>query len=261
MGVSIDEEWGLDGHVVGLPEGIAHRPPAASALRLEENLLFNGDAEFDRGFTDLEIDQQVSGWDDPGPCGITVVPYGATGFPPESDPGLDDAGRNLFTVVAVPPRVPNEDGEVPAGPECVPMPRLSQSIDLTQLREEVDSGAIGYMLSVATGGPEDKSNYFRAVARFFDTEGDLLSASEYDPPGGGAPSQMSGAGAGANMNAVDAPFWLRMASGPVPAGARRVEVELASIQTEGASPGAPLYADNVFFALLRRQDPSGQPGH
>ena len=255
MGVPINEEWGLDGHVVGLPEGVAHRPPAASTLRLEENLLFNGGGEIDRGFADLESDQQVSGWDDPGPCGITVVPYGTRGFPVESDPGLDDAGRNLFAAVVVPSPEPNEDGELPAGPECVPMPNLRQSIDLSQLGGEIDSGTIGYMLSVATGGPEDESNYFRVVASFFDIDGELLIASEYDPPGGGAASQMAEAGTS------DVPFWLRMAAGPVPAGARRVEVELAAIQTDSASSTAPLYADNISFALLRRQDPSGQPGH
>ena len=152
MGVPIDEASGLDGHIVGLPEGEAQMPPMASALTLEENLLFNGGGEFDRGFTDLEIDQQVSGWDDPGPCGITLVPYGMEGFPAESDPGLDNAGRNLFTVVVVPPPVPNEEGELPAGPECVPMPYLQQSIDLSQLAGEIDSEGIGYMFSAATGG-------------------------------------------------------------------------------------------------------------
>jgi len=263
MGVPINEEWGLDGHVVGLPEGAAHRPPAASALRLEENLLFNGGGELDRGFADLEIDQQVSGWDDPGPCGITVVTYGTRGFPAESDPGLDDAGRNLFAVVVVPPPVPNEDGEMPAGPECVPMPSLRQSVDLSQLGGEIDSGTIGYMVSVATGGPEDESNYFRVVASFFDIDGELLIASEYNPPGGGAASQMAEVGSvgGPGAGASDVPFGLRMAAGPVPAGARRVEVELAAIQTDSASAGAPLYADNVFFALLRRQDPARRPGH
>jgi len=263
MGVPINADWGLDGHVVGLPEGEAHRSPAATALTLEENLLFNGGGEFDRGFSDLEIDQQVSGWDDPGPCGITVVPYGTRGFPVESDPGLDDAGRNLFAVVVVPPPVPNEDGEIPAGPECVPVPSLRQSIDLSQLAGEIDSAAIGYMLSVATGGPEDENNYIRVVASFFDIDGELLSASEYTPPAGGTASGMTGAssGGGSEAGTSDVPFWLRMASGPVPAGARRVEVELAAIRTDSVSARGPIYADNIFFALLRRQDPSGQPGH
>ena len=263
MGVPIDADWGLDGHVVGLPEGEANRSPAATALTLEENLLFNGGGEFDRGFADLEIDQQISGWDDPGPCGITAVPYGTPGFPPESDPGLDDAGRNLFAVVVVPPPVPNEDGELPTGPECVPVPHLQQSIDLSQLAGEIDGDTIGYMLSVATGGPEDESNYMRVEARFFDIAGELLSASEYTPPAGGPAAQMAGASSGGGLESGTSavPFWLRMAAGPVPAGARRVEVELAAIQAEGAGARGPIYADNIFFALLRRQDTSGQPGH
>ena len=263
MGVPIDADLGLDGHVVALPEGEAYRSPAATALTLDTNLLFNGGGEFDRGFSDLAIDQQVSGWDDPGPCGITLVPYGTPGFPPDADPGLDDAGRNAFALVVVPPPVPNEDGEYPTGPDCVATPSLQQSIDLSHLAGEIDGAGIGYMLSVATGGPEDESNHFRVVASFFDSEGELLNASEYEPPGAGRDSMVTAdaAGGGSQVGSGAVPFWLRMASGPVPGGARHVVVELAAVQVEGDGAGGPIYADNLFFALLRRQDALGQPGH
>jgi hypothetical protein len=244
MGVPIDEAWGLDGHVVGLPEGESRMAPEASAMRLEENLLFNGGGETDRAFTDLGIDQQVSGWEDPGPCGITLVPYGTPGFPSTFDPGIKEPGNNLFTVVVVPPPVPNEDGELPEGPECVPVPYLRQSIGLSRLADEIDEDGIGYMLSVATGGAEDLLDYFQAVARFFDDEGELLNTSDFEPPSGGLPEGSLG---------------LRVAAGPVPPGARRVEVELAAIRTDDFD--GTLYADNLFFALLRRLDASQQQGH
>ena len=81
-----------DGHAVGLePAG-----PAPSTLG--QNLVFNGDAEYNRGFNSNSTQQYAAGWDDPGPGGVTLINYLAgDGFPSPTDPGPPDRGNNFFS--------------------------------------------------------------------------------------------------------------------------------------------------------------------
>ena len=67
MGVQVDSAWGLDSRPIGLVK--TARPPA----RLGVNLLYNGDAEAQRGFDDRAIDAYAMGWNDPGPSQWTIV--------------------------------------------------------------------------------------------------------------------------------------------------------------------------------------------
>lgn len=73
LGVPIPPE--LDGRAVGF------EPTARPRPRRGENLIFNGDAEVERGYSSYDgPDASVPGWDDPG--WMTVIAYGAPdGFP------------------------------------------------------------------------------------------------------------------------------------------------------------------------------------
>ncbi len=81
-----------DGHAVGLT-------PAGPALAtFGQNLVFNGDAEYNRGFTANSTQQYAAGWDDPGPGGVTLITYTAgNGYPSPSDPGPANRGDNFFS--------------------------------------------------------------------------------------------------------------------------------------------------------------------
>lgn len=278
MGVPIDAGWGLDGNVVGIraTEQTAHVMPGRPPLELGQNLLFNGGGDLDRGFTDATIDQVVSGWEDPGPCGITLVPYGTPGYPSASDAGPDDRGRNLFAVTVVPPPEPDEEGEIPEGPECVSVPLLRQTIDLGSMAADIDDGALAYALSVHVSLSEDPNTYFRFLARFLDEDGELLETSDFQPPNEVEPA--AAAASELQGGATRGPMALSMGSsaGPVPAGARMVEIELAAmlgrnvvttLPAQGRPPvevrelaegrtlaDARLFADSVVFALLRQQE-------
>ena len=56
-----------DGHAVGLT------PAGPAPATLGQNLVFNGDAEYNRGFNSNTTQQYAAGWDDPGPGGITLI--------------------------------------------------------------------------------------------------------------------------------------------------------------------------------------------
>lgn len=65
FGVEPDPAWGLDGRAVGFS------PNGPALAWFERNLLVNGDAEAERGFSAASaVDASTFGWDDPGAVGV-----------------------------------------------------------------------------------------------------------------------------------------------------------------------------------------------
>lgn len=208
MGVGADHMTGLDGNATALV------PTAVPEPALGANLVFNGDAEDDRGFDNSELDQAISGWLDPGPGGFTVVKYGSpAGFPDAPD---ESAGLNFFCAGA------SEQST------------LAQIIDLGALQEQIESGRIGYTLSARLGGFLQQADSIELVVVFYGPGGDEIARGSIGPI---TPETRAGV-----TGFVDV-----TTSGHVPKEATRVEVRLAGKRAEGVSSDG--YADNVSLVL------------
>ena len=109
MGTEIRESWNLDSVPIGLER--TSRPVA----RLGTNLIYNGDAEAQRGFRDRAVDAYALGWNDPGPSQWTIVRAGVIG-------SIDGLDGNVFAA---------------GGAQTAAM---SQTIDLRPLATEIEEG-------------------------------------------------------------------------------------------------------------------------
>lgn len=212
MGVPPDQMADLDGNATGLV------PSDAPAPALGVNLVFNGDAEDDRGFDTSELDQAVSGWLDPGPNGFTVIRYGA----PAGFPGADaeSRGSNFFCAGS------SESST------------LAQMIDLGPLRETIQSGLVRYTLSARLGGFEAQDDSIEITAVFYGDNGQEI--------GRGTIPAVTASDRGGRTCLVD-----RTVSGHVESGATRVEVRLTGTRVEGTSSDG--YADDVSLILTAEQ--------
>lgn len=216
MGVGPEAMADLDGHVVGLV------PTARPVAALGENLVYNGDAEDDRGFDSSALDQAISAWMDPGPGGFTVLRYGAPeGFPGPGAPGPEDRGTNMFC----------------AGSSA--QSAMAQMIDLVPLASEIASGTVGYELSAWLGGFGAQADSVEVVAIFMNESGSEVGRASIGPVG---PEDRAGA-----TGLVE-----RRASGTVARDATRVEVRLVGRRAEGTSSDG--YADNVSLVLEHVKD-------
>lgn len=216
MGVAPEAMADLDGHVVGLV------PVQAPTAAWGENLIYNGDAEDDRGFESSELDQAVSGWIDPGPNGFTVIRYGApVGFPDRASPGPggeEERGRNFFCAGS--------------GAET----SMSQMIDLAPLREEISKGAVRYTLSGWLGGFEGQADAIEVVVLVYGEGGTEVARLGIGPV---TPEERAGVTG----------FIEKRAQGFLHAGATRLEVRLVGTRSEGVSSDG--YADNLSLVLER----------
>ncbi len=137
MGVPIDAKWNLDSHAVGL------KPSAPPKVAYGTNVIFNGDAEYDGGIPQAKrtsFDLYASGWRDDEPGGITMLNYAEAG-----------AGGNDLTAAKA------EGGNVgqhffAGGPSASPISRMTQTIDLSALKAQIDAGRVQGTLSALLGG-------------------------------------------------------------------------------------------------------------
>lgn len=212
MGVPPEAMADLDGNVVGLV------PVTAPAPAFDVNLIFNGDGEGDRGFPDATFDQAVSGWLDPGPNGVTIVPYGAGEYPTQADPGPETRGRNFFC----------------AGSSAEAS--MSQIIDLTPLRQAIDAGEVSFELSGWLGGYLHQADHAVVRAKFMSDAGRELLVAEIGPV---TPQDRAGRTGLLEREAV----------GELPRGVRRVEVVLSMARAEGSANDG--YADDLSLILRR----------
>jgi hypothetical protein len=210
MGASIPA-W-LDGHAVGL------RPTSPPPVVYAQSLIFNGDAEFDRGFDNFLPDQAVSGWIDPGPDQMSLVRWGAPdGFPTHSDPGPPQRGANFFC------------GNRPSGSW------MGQEIDVSTLTTDIDAAGVRYVLSAFLGGFAAQNDRALVTVLFLGADGALLGADTIGPVTAADRGNATG-------------LHLRTSAGfGVPVGTRRLWVAIETIYAEGA--GTDGYADDVSFVL------------
>jgi hypothetical protein len=210
MGVPITPQMSLDGRAIGLEQ------TAPAAPEFGVNLLFNADAEFDRGVNDQAIDFNVSGWDDPGPGGITPMPYGAPGgFPTQTDPGPPDRAVNFFC----------------GGTGAVTT--MTQAIRVDTLADGIDTGDATFALSGWLGGYSSQNDRAEMLVRFLSSTGSELGSAQIGPVTNADRANQTG-------------LLYREALGVVPIGTRIVEAELICRRSSGANDG---YADNLSIVL------------
>jgi hypothetical protein len=215
MGVPSAAFDDLDGHAVGF--ATTSPPPATFG----QNLLFNGDAEFDRGFTvNSTFDQYVSGWNDPGNGEnnprMTVVEYGAGHWPTLVSPGPNQRGANMFIGGT------QDDA------------RITQIVDVANLAAAIDAGEVSYDLSAYLGGRDAEADMARISARFLDAAGDLLDFGQIGPV---TPTDRG------NVTSL----LLRSDAGELPVGTRAIEVTLVMTRLFGIDNDG--YADNLSLVL------------
>ncbi len=200
-----------DGHAVGLT------PAGPAPAVLGQNLAFNGDAEYNRGFNSNSTQQYAAGWDDPGPGGFTLVPYGAPGgFPLAADPGPPVRGANFFS----------------GGTNATST--MTQLVDVSNLSSRIDAGNIDFILSAWLGGFFNQSDYAQLTAHFLDAVSSEIGAAQLGP-----------VTAADRNNATSLLF--RDQVGDLPALTRFVNLELTAVRAPtGENDG---YADNISLVL------------
>lgn len=184
---------------------------AADSL-LGRNLLANGNAEAG------PLGSPVRGWVTSG--GFSTKTYGNSEYPSASAPGPSDHGDRFFYGG----RVANSEAR--------------QTVDLAGRADAIDAGELQYELAGYLGGWKDQADRATVVARFMDGNGRVLDC--------------------ARLNAVRAAdrdgqtgLLRRQASGQVPSGTRKVEVQVQSVRSEGTSNDG--YADNLSLVLSQQQ--------
>ena len=200
-----------DGRAVGLtPAG-----PALAAFG--QNLVFNGDAEFNRGFDSNGEQQYAAGWGNPGPGGVTMIRYGAPdGFPSAASPGPSNRGANFFS------------GGLNA------TSTMTQTIDVSNLAALVDGGNVEFVLSAFLGGYLNQNDVAAVTARFIDEFGSEAGTAVVGP--------VTAADRGNSTGLL-----YRETFDAIPALTRTIFVELTATRASGENDG---YADNLSLALL-----------
>jgi hypothetical protein len=226
MNVPAEQFSDADGHAVGFS------PTAPPPADFGVNLLFNGDAEFDRGFSvHNQFDQYVSGWDDPGNGEnnprMTVVQYGAGHWLSPFDPGSDIRGVNMF-IGGV-----QDDA------------RISQRVDVADLAALIDAGSVEFSLSGFLGGRGAERDIARVSARFLDENGGFLSFGQIGPV---TPLDRG------NLTQM----LLRETEGTLPVGTRTIEVTLVMTRLDG--PDNDGYADDLSLILSTSLTPGDANG-
>jgi hypothetical protein len=210
LGVTAKEAWGIDGVVVGFEET---QPPTAA---LNENLIFNGDAEYESGTVGYDgvPDVSIAGWSDPGY--FTVIQWDSPGgYPVMSDDGPPDRGDNLF-----------------AGGETGSDSYASWTVDLNPLAKEIASGA-QYDLSGWLGGYYNQDDAIRVTVQFFNGASQPVGSDSIGPVLAAERANLTG-------------LIEKTTAGTVPKDARSATVTLDAIIGSGWNDG---YADNISLIL------------
>ena len=207
LGVEVRAEWGLDGRAVSFePTG----PPDAE---LGVNLVFNGDAELERGYWPSDQDASIPGWTDNGT--LTTWIYGAPTYILMDDPGPSDRGLNYF-------------GGGSGGDSS-----MHQDIDLSAIQSDIQSRSITYSLTAFIGGYSTQDDCMEILVEFFDSSGNLLLSGGIGPLYAEDRNNTTG-------------IYLRGEIGEVPPSSAYVRVTLNAYLYYGYNDA---YADNVSLIL------------
>jgi hypothetical protein len=200
----------FDGHAVGL------EPASPEPATFERNLVFNGDAEYNRGFNSNGTQQYAAGWNDPGPGGVTLVNYLAgNGFPSPTDPGPSDRGNNFFS----------------GGLNAVST--MTQRIDVSNLAGPIDSNSVDFALSAWLGGYSSQNDSATVLAHFLDGTNSEIGVAQLMP-----------VTAAERGNVTKLLF--RQQLGDLPILTRSIDIELTAVRATGENDG---YADNISFVI------------
>jgi len=198
----------------GVPVGFESTSPPTA--RLGENLIFNGDAEYERGYFGYESvpDASLPGWYDPG--FFTVVQYDSPGgYPGDMDPGPSDRGENFF-----------------AGGWITADSYATWEVDVSNIASDIDGGA-NWNLSAWLGGYLDQEDSSAVTVHFLDESGVTLNSDSIGPVTASDRSYLTG-------------LLERTKTGPVPAGTRKVQVRVDAFRATGYNDG---YADNLSLVI------------
>ncbi|MFI4862085.1 MAG: FecR domain-containing protein [Phycisphaerales bacterium JB063] len=196
------------------------------------NLVVNGDFEQGgaaavrgQGLADAD-NLQVPGWEDSGPG--TVLSYiGAArhNYPnPDTDPVPESRGRSYYAGMS--------------------QGSIRQEIDVRSLASLADQGLLRYDYSAWLGGFSDHEEYLEATLTFLDASGHALGSVTLEPVLSRHRENRSG-------------FVLRERAGALPAGTRRLRLELANVGSQSPPYVCDGYADNV--TVLISADPDAVP--
>jgi MYXO-CTERM domain-containing protein len=179
------------------------------------DLITNGDAEAGSGSPNGSL-VAVPGWAVTGE--FTAVQYGAVGgFPTSVTPGPVDGGLNFL-----------------AGGPSSGVSVGSQVIDLSASAADIDSAAVTFRITGYLGGYSSQGDNVTITAIFQDAASSTIASSTIGPV---TPTER------ANATGLQ----LRTASGSVPAGTRRVTIQVTMTRTEGSYNDG--YADNLTMII------------
>jgi hypothetical protein len=133
---------------------------ASAGAELGKNLIKDPGAESAVGSPDGS-EVPIPHWVQKG--GLTAVLYGALGFPSQEDPGPPHRGLNFFA----------GGGKRHTS--------ASQSIDVTALAADIDTGTVSYALSAYLGGWGSQKDNARLEVDFDDAQGVLLGSTTLGP--------------------------------------------------------------------------------
>ncbi len=111
-----------------------------------------------------------------------------------------------------------------------------QTIDLTLLKDRIDSGGVGYQLSGYLGGFEDSNDSGKLSLVFLDANG--------REPGNAAVGPVTAEDRGNKSGLLK-----RAGEGAVPAGTRQLRLTLTLLFTDDVTSGMYAYADNISLVL------------
>lgn len=180
------------------------------------NLIINGDAEAGAGSGDGNPPGPLPGWRTLH--NLLAVKYGASGgFPEPTSPGPVDRGQNFF-----------------AGGPGAQSSSASQVIDVSAEATRIDAGDLTARLSGHLGGFSSQGDSATLLATFKQADGTVLGSVSIGPVTATERDSVTG-------------LLARSAAQLIPAGTRRIDVELNATFVDGSFNDG--YADNLSLVL------------
>ena len=196
-------------------------PVASPAVQLPvagKNLIVNGDAEAAAGTDGDSVAANVPSWTRTGD--FTAIAYdtkSSDNFPTPDDPGPSDRGKNFFG----------------GGPRAEHSGAV-QTIDVSERGATIDGGRVSYTFSAWLGGYRGQDDQVQLTARFLGADGQALATASLpvvlDSDRGGRTALLQ-----------------KTTSGRVPAGTRRIDVDMEMTRKAGTSNDG--YADDLSLVL------------